>query len=257
MNSILHYTKHRPWPLPNRKWFMFQTWQDLLFAHWPIEVDKLRHLIPAGLEIDTYSRTAWVSLTVFGVNGTRLRWTPPVPGLSSYNELNFRTYVQSALGKPGTYFLSIGVTKRLIAEGAQRFFRLPYVHADISALSTTKDRFAASCRMTPDLPFSVEEEFRCQYRPVSNSVQIQQGSLENWLYDRYCLYTCDPTGNILIGEIHHPPWILQQVETEIEHNTIGRSFGIELSTAPSLLTYTNKLDTVTWTLEYITKKNMT
>lgn len=251
MKSILQHTGHRPWPLPNRKWFMFQTWQDLLFAHWPIEADKLRHHIPSGLEIDTYSGTAWASLTVFSVKGTRLRLTPPVPGLSSYSELNFRTYVKSSLGKSGTYFLSIGVTKRLIAEGAKRFFRLPYIHADISTESTSEGRFAASCRMTPDLPFSLEEEFRCQYRPVSNPVQVQKGTLENWLYDRYCLYTCDPAGNILIGEIQHPPWSIQPVEAEIERNTIGRSFGIDLTAAPSLLTYTNKLDTVSWTLKQV------
>ena len=29
---------HRSWPLPKLPWTMTQTWNDLLFAHYPIDI---------------------------------------------------------------------------------------------------------------------------------------------------------------------------------------------------------------------------
>ena len=29
---------HRPWPIPRSPWTWRQSWRDLLFAHWPVEV---------------------------------------------------------------------------------------------------------------------------------------------------------------------------------------------------------------------------
>jgi uncharacterized protein len=36
-DSILYATAHRPWPLPDGQWAMTQTWNDLLFAHFPMD----------------------------------------------------------------------------------------------------------------------------------------------------------------------------------------------------------------------------
>ncbi|MDB4893755.1 MAG: hypothetical protein JWN15_17, partial [Firmicutes bacterium] len=34
--EALRHTAHRPWPLPSGPWLMAQTWERLLFAHWPV-----------------------------------------------------------------------------------------------------------------------------------------------------------------------------------------------------------------------------
>ena len=44
---------------------MKQSWQDLLFAHWPVSVEALRPLIPAKLEIETFDGTAWLGIVPF------------------------------------------------------------------------------------------------------------------------------------------------------------------------------------------------
>ena len=44
-------TAHRPWPLPARPWVGRKTWADLLFAHWRVHVEQIRHLVPPGLDI--------------------------------------------------------------------------------------------------------------------------------------------------------------------------------------------------------------
>ena len=44
--DILAQQEHRPWSLPVRPWYMFQSWQDLLFAHWPIPASAIEKLLP-------------------------------------------------------------------------------------------------------------------------------------------------------------------------------------------------------------------
>ncbi len=34
--AVLRERAHRPWVLPSEPWLMAQTWEDLLFAHWPV-----------------------------------------------------------------------------------------------------------------------------------------------------------------------------------------------------------------------------
>jgi uncharacterized protein len=54
------FIAHRPWPLPACPWVMAQRWTDLVFAHWPIDLDRLAPHIPDGLTLDRYEDTAWV-----------------------------------------------------------------------------------------------------------------------------------------------------------------------------------------------------
>src|SRR4051794_37225441 len=77
---------HRPWPLPDAPWVMGQTWDDLLFCHWPVAADALARHVPASLPLDTYDGAAWISITPFEVIGTRARGTLPPPGLSRFPE---------------------------------------------------------------------------------------------------------------------------------------------------------------------------
>ena len=50
-HSTLDVTDHRPWPLPRGSWIVGQSWEDLLFAHWRVDADAVRRLVPAGLEV--------------------------------------------------------------------------------------------------------------------------------------------------------------------------------------------------------------
>ncbi|MBU5442990.1 YqjF family protein [Paenibacillus sp. MSJ-34] len=240
MHSLMNYTAHRPSPLPSRPWIIFQTWEHLLFAHWPVDARKI---------------------APFRTVGARLRMLPPIPGLSDYDELNFRTYVRTASGPPGVYFLSIGASKRIIVEGAKRLFRLPYHYADMTVATVPNEPFHIQCRYRMEQGASASEvEFQCRFAPSSSSYGIRKASIENWLYDRYCLYTSphprlsqqmhetNRPNCLLVGDIHHPPWLLKRVELEIERNTIGKPFGIELPALPHLSTFTRRMGVLGWTL---------
>src|SRR5947209_1129914 len=85
--DILSIVSHRPWPLPQGSWLMAQSWNELLFAHWPIPVADLRPLVPAMLHIDTFDGTAWVAVTPFRISGLRARFLPPLPPFSAFPEI--------------------------------------------------------------------------------------------------------------------------------------------------------------------------
>ncbi len=71
-------------------------WRDLLFAHWPIEVEALRALVPPALEIDTFDGRAYLGIVPFRMEDVAPRGVPALPRVSAFPEVNVRTYVRHA-----------------------------------------------------------------------------------------------------------------------------------------------------------------
>lgn len=241
--SVLTETDHRPWPLPQRPWFMGQSWIDLLFAHWPVPEEALRAVVPAQLPIDTYEGTAWLGITPFCVRGVRLRGTAPAPNLSSFPELNVRTYV-SVEGKPGIYFLSLDADSAAAVRAARLTYRLPYFH---SRIRVDRDEEGNAYDLLRDSDDGPPAYFKARYGSEGDELPIREGSLERWLTERYCLYTLDDRQRVLRGDIHHPPWPLHPGWAEIETNTMAMPFGIELEGEP-LLHFSPRQDVAIWTI---------
>lgn len=130
--ATLREREHRPWPLPEGGWMQGQTWEQLLFAHWRVPIEALRAHRPAELEVDTFDGDAYVGITPFRVTGLRLRGLPPVPLLSSFLEVNCRTYVSLAGERAGIWFFSLHASSQLAVEGARRLYKLPYFRAAMS-----------------------------------------------------------------------------------------------------------------------------
>ena len=82
---------------------MYQRWEELLFLHWPVEPQVVAKVLPPGLAVDTYKGRAWLGVVPFSMRDVRPRFLPAVPGLSSFPELNLRTYVVDELGRPGVW----------------------------------------------------------------------------------------------------------------------------------------------------------
>jgi uncharacterized protein len=124
----LEVLDHRPWARSRTPWIMGQTWEHVLFAHWPMRAGSLRRVVPDPLPIDEFDGTAWIGIVAFVVRALRPRGLPPLPAGSCFAELNVRTYVTVA-GRPGVYFLSLDAASRLAVVGARLTYRLPYFHA--------------------------------------------------------------------------------------------------------------------------------
>src|SRR5258708_14006248 len=103
---------------------MAQSWHDLLFAPWPMDAAVLRPHIRRDLEIDTFQGQAWLGIVPFRMSGVRWRWTPALPWLSAFPELNVRTYV-TAQEKPGVWFFSLDAANAIAVPVARWSFHLP------------------------------------------------------------------------------------------------------------------------------------
>ncbi|MBA2460823.1 MAG: DUF2071 domain-containing protein [Actinobacteria bacterium] len=216
---------------------MAQTWEQLLFAHWRVPIERLREHLPE-LEVDTHSGEAWLGVTPFRVTNLRFRGMPPLPRLSSFLELNCRTYVSHAGEKPGIWFFSLDASSRLAVEAARRLYKLPYFQARIEG----PPRYSCS-RIGAERPHVWESS----HRPAGTVAPGAPGTLEHFLTERYCLYTVDEAGALHRAEIHHLPWPLQPAEAEIDLNTMPPD-GLETSGEPHLH-YSERQDVLIWPLE--------
>ena len=233
---------HRPWPLPKIPWTMRQTWSDLLFAHYPIRFEVLRKLIPEALNLDTYNGMCWIGVVPFRMSGVRLRGLPPVPGADLFPELNVRTYV-TLDGKPGVYFFSLDAANRLAVTAAKTLYRLPYWFSDMEIRNRgTAIEFNSRRRSNRDI------QFACNYRPVSEPFQVDRGSFEEWMVERYCFYTLSASGLPLRCDILHEPWSLQRAEAEFLHNEMLSRQGIVVEDKSPVLHFAKRIEVRAWPL---------
>ena len=77
---------------------------------------RLRHLVPRELDIQTFDGTSWIGLVPFRMQGVMRRPLPDLPGVSAFEELNVRLYVEKD-GKSGVYFLSLDANNALAGKG--------------------------------------------------------------------------------------------------------------------------------------------
>src|SRR6187549_534040 len=143
-HDILEQTAHRPWPMPSSAWIMTQTWNDLLFAHWPVDAAVLRERVPASFELDLFDGQAWIGVVPFHMTNVAPRFVPALPGVSAFPELNVRTYVTVG-GKPGVFFFSLDAGNALAAGAARALLNLPYYSAAMSVV-TANGRIAYTSR---------------------------------------------------------------------------------------------------------------
>src|SRR4051812_11540772 len=203
VDSILKTTAHRPYPLPAGPWIMQQTWHDLLFAHWPVDAEHVRAVMPPALRpcLDMFDGSAWVGVIPFWMSGVKMRGMPPVPTASTFPELNVRTYV-TVEGKPGVYFFSLDAASRLAVYGAKLGFGLNYFHAKMSAQVSERDQVKYESRRTG---IAKPAELVGSYAPESAKVfNAPRGSIEEFFVERYCLYTSHGP-HIGRANIHHLP----------------------------------------------------
>ncbi|MBV8514029.1 MAG: DUF2071 domain-containing protein [Acidobacteria bacterium] len=252
MHRALVEIAHRPWPMPTSPWIMSQSWHDLLFAHWPIDATRLRPLIPAALDIDTFEGEPWIGVVPFRMSGVRLRGTPAWPTLSAFPELNVRSYVTHG-GKAGVWFFSLDAANKIAVSVARAWFHLPYFNARMHCESRndwieySSERIHRGAR---------KAKLRMRYRPQGEAFHPQRGTLEHFLTERYCLYAADAKGQISRGDIQHASWSLQLAQAEFGENTMLETLecgapALPLQSSPPhpnrpLLHFARRQDVVVW-----------
>jgi uncharacterized protein len=226
-------------------WIMAQSWRQLLFAHWPLPPAALRPLLPPGLELDTFADQAWLGVITFSLADIHLRGVPPMPLLSSFPEVNLRTYV-TFRGQPGVLFLSLHCPNRLAMAIARPWFRLPYRYADVR-LSRGLDGVAIAAASPRGATVVA------RYAPLDAPSVAVAGSLDAWLTERYCYYTTTRGGLLARCPIAHPRWQLSPAIATFERLSLADAFGLTLPDTPPLLHYCERMDAQIWPLERVTR----
>lgn len=228
--KILAETSHRQYPIPDKPWKYYQEWHDVRMMHWKVPVTLVEALLPEGLVLDTYEGGAWVSLFAFRVKKLRPRFLPPIPFLSSFNEINFRTYVIRD-GRPGIYFFSVEADRLVPLMMARGLTGIPYVG---SKMESGSNWFLSRNR---------RHGYHINISYKVNGV-VKTEMLDYWLTERHCLYQQEGT-RLYRFDIHHRQWKLYQVALAV-HSLDYRAGGIALAGDPSVKHYSKKIGVIIW-----------
>jgi uncharacterized protein len=206
---------------------MHQNWEKLLFLHWPFAIDEVRPLIPDGLELDTFNGVAWVGLTPFTVTDLALHPLPPIPGTSSFHELNMRTYVHRN-GEPGVWFFTLEASKLLPTLAARALYWLDYRLSEM-VFRTKGVPFEFVAHRTGD----IDADFAASWVPGKLLPAAETESLEFFLTERYALYSARDNALVQV-RIYHAPWQLHSVEALTLETTMFDWLGLPEPTVEPL-----------------------
>lgn len=196
---------------PPPPWLVAQRWERLLFAHWRIDPDELRAVLPAQVEPDVRDGSAWLAIVAFVMVGTRASGPPWWPVLPPIPELNVRTYVR-VHGIPAVWFLSLDASSPFFAAMGRALYGMRYHVAKMRATEHAGRVYYRSARQGA--------AFAATYAPTGPPAKAEPGSLEHFLVERYRLFA-ERRGRLITAEVAHEPWPLQPAQARIELNEMA------------------------------------
>ena len=240
---------------PDSPVLMHQNWHHLLFMHWEVPPSALQALLPHGLDLDTFDGKAYVGLVPFTISGVRPSFIPPLPLISSFHEVNVRTYVHRGGKDPGVWFFSLDASSTLAVAAARAAYKLPYFHSQIE-LKTSSDvpaiiDFTAE---RDDTNGQLPANGRFRYAPMDGiKSHATPGSLEFFLVERYILYSADEQKNLYRARVHHAPYPLQRADILECDETLTWAAGIRRGETQPLRHYASEVNVKVYALERVGK----
>ncbi len=216
---------------PEQQVLMHQNWHHLLFLHWEVPPHLLQVLIPPELTIDLFEGKAYVGLIPFTITGVRPVLAPPLPGISSFHEVNVRTYVHRAGRDPGVWFFSLDAASTLAVAAARAAYKLPYFFANIT-MDVSRDPLPridyTAHRDDPrgKMPAHAHIRYQPAEGPITHAVP---GTIEHFLLERYILYSFDEDHRLHRARVHHQPYPIQRVDVPHWEESLVWAAGIKRS----------------------------
>lgn len=244
----------RPDPLPRSPHVMNMRWSQLLFAHWPVDLERMASVVPPALEVEAYEGSAWVGVVPFLMSHVRGAGLPRIPGTHRFPELNVRTYVRPRGtsgddARSGVYFFSLDASNRLAVEGARRLFHLGYVHARMSIEGDDTRRRFASTRVDRRWPAA---DFRAEWSVRGPAREVKSGDgFDDWATSRWRLFSVDRRGRAYRGEIDHPAWRLAPADADLDPDPLLKAAGLGPAHGPPRLAAAEPVDVRAWLIRRV------
>lgn len=212
-----------------------QTWHTVTFVHWRYDRRALQPMMPAGLTVEEYDGSAWVSLTALQMRDVRLTAVPRVPSWPAFAETNLRTYVRDAGGRQGIWFYSLDAASRWITAGARLMLGMPYFRA----AADVEFRVGADVGVGDGIEYRGaraghgDARYRLHIQP---GAPMPPGDLDVWLTHRWRAFS-QHLGTLLEIPVRHGPWPLRTAEIVTLQQSLTTAAGLPPPPAEALTHY--------------------
>ena len=180
----------------------YHLWRHLLFMHWRMDPEDLQSQLHDDLTIQEFDGAAWLGFVPFSMERIRPCWSVPLPGVSWFLETNVRTYVQHENGLRAVWFFSLDANSRIAVRIARWFWNLNYIDCRMELhRECDKLRYRGQRLSSPNRAYDV----RCRI-PSATPKRAANGSLEEFLLERYTLLSRSRGGEYWSGQVHHTPY---------------------------------------------------
>ena len=197
--------------------FLTANWRRPLLLSWPVPPAALLPLLPAGLTLDCWQGSAWLSLVGLCFDDTRIYGIPAWP--RRYPEVNLRFYVRPIAADdaaPGVVFLRQIVPHRITAVAARRLYGEPFVQRPVRCQTDPSGALTYQWRSAnTDVTAAATGQrwHTFQAWPSADAATppalAAPGSLDEFLTARYWGYNGKPAGLARAYQLTRPPWRLQ------------------------------------------------
>jgi uncharacterized protein YqjF (DUF2071 family) len=234
----------------------FQRWRDLAFLHWSVDPAAVAALLPAELSVDTWEDRAWIGVVPFAMRDVSPWWSPSVPGISNFLELNVRTYVHREGRVPGVWFFSLDAAKAIAVLLARTGWDLPYHFARMTSSAGPASRQLeregdevtyASERLYPG---PTPAKLALRYAIGEAIGEARSGTFEHFLAERYVLYAQGKQG-LRLGRVHHSPYPLHRAEVRAVEESMVVAAGLPAPEGAPHILYSPGVDVDVFALEPI------
>jgi uncharacterized protein YqjF (DUF2071 family) len=216
---------------------MRHRWERLSFVHWPFSPEAVSRLLPPGLRPHLFAGAAWVGLIPFRLRVRVPAAAPALPWLSSFAEVNLRTYVRGPDGRTGIWFFSLEAARLLPVLTARGWYGLPYNWARTRLRRVGRTVIYESRRRWPGprgtgMVAVVEPEPR---------VGRHEAALERFLTCRFGLWSPAPRG-LAYTSVDHPPWPLRRARLLHLTEDLVEVAGLPRPGSPPIVHYSEGVD---------------
>ena len=211
---------------------LLQWWRHVTFLHWAYPPAVVQRLLPAGFHPHLHDGSAWVGLTPFRIEGSRLSAAPALR-LSTFPETNLRTYAVGPDGLDAIWFLSLEAGSPAAVALARVTCGVPYRWADMAVDVGTDGRLDYRSRRRRPQP------------PVGHRIEVTPGppipddelSEFDWFLTARWRALASVAGRRAYVVVEHPPWPLHRATVERIDQDLLAAAGLPAPAGETLVHY--------------------